>query len=421
LLLSQGGNTFSAKVDRVLKKADLALLTVSGLTSLPVLKDSDAELQVDQDLWAWGFQEGGPSPSERKFQKLAGAKTLGEFVPKDVAEDIKRSGMPDLGVEIIYISGLVPGLSGAPILDAYGAVVGIGEGGLSGGSVGINWATPQRYLHELLRSTEDATQVRVLNLQQFSFGRQLPLASQVFSCGGYSFTRMPSFILGNALTGTDDPLGLQQLTNGFSVAGVDAATAFDGYQELASGATFVLPQGSILSQGASGCSATVPDTPLTFTIQRSQYVPLPDLSGAISLRTKFDFATLTPTPAYWVPHPQWQSPAVWPRWDGFAARRVNWLPRQGPGGPPDLNGEGIFTTIAIKNGAFLGVSVHVSSGYLNTPQFFSNCVANPAVPDCPKEMQRVRKWGAAVIAVHLATFPIGFGIGQTPMVYKNQF
>jgi hypothetical protein len=419
--VTRDGQTLPAKVTRVLKKADLALLTVSGLAPLPALQESSLALADDQDLWAWGFQEGGPTPSERKFQKLTGARTLGEFVNRDVASDIKQSGMPDLGIEIIYVSGLVPGLSGAPILDAHGAVVGIGEGGLSGGSVGVNWATPQRYLNDLVHSTEDTTQVRVWNVHQFSFGRQLPSASQVVNCGGYSFTRMPSFILGNAVLGTDDPKGLQQLTGGFSVAGVGPGTIFDGYQELASGATVVLPQGSILSGGASGCSATFPGTPLKFTIERRQYMPSPDLSGAISLRTQFDFATLSPSPAYWQPNPPWTSPSVWPRWDGFAARRVNWLATPVPGGPPDLNGDGIFTTVAIKSGAFLGVSVHVPSGYLHTLQFFSNCVGNPALPGCPEEIQHAAKWGAAVIAVHLTTFPIGLGIGQQPMAYANPF
>lgn len=421
IAVTKDEQTLTATLTRVLKKADLALLTVSGLAPLPALHESGATLADDQDLWAWGFQEGGPTPSERKFQKLTGARTLGEFVNTAVANDIKNSGMPDLGIEIIYVSGLVPGLSGAPILDASGAVVGIGEGGLNGGSVGINWATPQKYLHDLAQSTEDTASMTSRDIHQFSFGRQLPSASQVFNCGGYSFTHMPSFMMGSALMGTDDPKGLQQLTNSFGVVGLGPETIFDAYQELASGATLVLPQGSILSEGASGCSATFPGTPLKFTIERSRYMPSPDLAGAISLRTQFDSATLSPSPAYWQPNSLWTSPAVWPRWDGFAARRVNWLSTRIPGGPPDPNGDGIFTTVAIKNGVFLGVSVHVPSGYLLTPQFFSGCVGNPALPGCPEEIQHTRKWGAAVIAVHLTTFPLGVGIGQQSIVYKNPF
>src|ERR1700691_3726865 len=59
-----------ATVNRVLRKADLVLLAISNAPPLPAMSESNQALQGDQDLWAWGFQEGAPKPSEKKFVNL---------------------------------------------------------------------------------------------------------------------------------------------------------------------------------------------------------------------------------------------------------------------------------------------------------------------------------------------------------------
>jgi Trypsin-like peptidase domain len=396
--------TLPAKITHILKMADLALLSVSGLDSFPVLSESVSPLTTDQELWAWGYQEGGPNPSERKLYKLEGARTLGEFVSKEVANDIRVSGTPDLSMEIVYVSELVPGLSGAPILDANGTVVGIGNGGLNGGSVGVNWATPPKYLRALESSAESTSQTRTATVYQFGFGRRLPSSSQYVQCGGFIFNQMPSFTLGNALKGTDDARGLQQLSSVFQM--VDQQTLYDGYQELASGATFVLPHGSVVVTSPSGCTATVPYTPIKFTIERRQYTSA-DFSEPNALRAQFDSDTLLPSPVAWSVNPVWTSPPVFvPRWDSFAARRVNWTKPVDPTPDAPPTREAVFTTDAIKRGTFLGVAAHLPPGYLPDP-FPQNCLQSPATQGCHELIQKLKDWGTSMIAVHLATFPIG--------------
>jgi hypothetical protein len=400
------GNPWPATVSRVLKSADLALLTIGGAPSMPAMSESSGPLQTDQDLWTWGFQLGAAAPSERKFHKLEGATKLRDFVSSEVADDIKSSGMPDLDIDIIYVSGLVPGLSGAPILDASGGVVGIGDGGLNGGSVGINWALPQKYLAQLLQSTEDKNSVvGVMNVHQFAFDKALPAGSGAsISCGNTIFNRVPDVSLANAVRGTDSPIGLQQLMNIYSV-GDPTSVSFSVYQDFNSGATFVLPKAATVASGASGCIANLPGTTITFTIEIRHYIPN-NLNDAISERAKFDADVLPQIPAgAWNFDPAFTTPPVTqPRFDDFAARRVSWY-RSLPGSPQI--GENVFTTTAIKRGTFMGVAAHTPSSYFFNPPGLPPCNQNPSFPGCQEVLQRQRTWGTAVISVHLATFPIG--------------
>jgi hypothetical protein len=61
----------------------------------------------------------------------------------DTASRIKYRGSPAIGSKVLSLSGgVLPGHSGAPILDTEGLVVGIGNGGLKSGTIGIGWGIP---------------------------------------------------------------------------------------------------------------------------------------------------------------------------------------------------------------------------------------------------------------------------------------
>jgi hypothetical protein len=374
-----------ASIDRVLIKGDLALLSIVGAPDLPMMSNSDATLQNDQDLWAWGFQEGAPTPSERKMQKLEGGKRLRDYVSDAVANDIKASGMPDPDIDVLYVNSLVNGLSGAPIFDMTGAVVGVGDGGLNGGSVGVNWALPEKYLKELLQSTDNKNRAGQTNVHQFSYDQPSDAKTAAnIDCGGTTFIQGPSVTLQNAMLGTDSPSGLQQLMNVFPV-GNPGSVGFSVYQDRKTGATFVLPPSAIVISTTLGCSASLTGIPITFYIEVRHYFP-GNLDAAMAERTKFDLDVLTQNPpGIWSADLNWTSPPAYPRFDDFAARRVSWI-KTAVGSPLRL--ETAFTTTAIKRGTFLGITARTPSAYLADPQ-------------------AIRNWGTAVLAVHLATFPIG--------------
>jgi hypothetical protein len=403
---SQSGAVWPVTVNRVLKKADLALLKITGAPALPAMEESNAQLQPDQDLWTWGFQLGAPTPSERRFLKLQGSKTLRDFVSQEVADDIKSSGMPDLDSEIVYIGGLVQGLSGAPIIDASGAVVGVGDGGLNGGSVGINWAIPQKYLSELLNSSDSTAVVGNMNTHQFSFDR-LPLlgAGTTVHCGGTIFTRLPDINLGDAVRGTrsDNMQGLTQLIDMYRLPPTES---FAVYQNLESGATFVLPTNAIPSGGDTTCTAKEALVPISYTISVQHYGTHDE---GVSLTDQFGPEAFSSNePGEWDIDPAFTTaPPSGARYDGFEAQRVG-LIKNSPGTLPGSVQieEFAFMTLALKRGIFLGILVEVPASYILDPKVQS-CFGNRQAPGCKTSAQPLVNWAKSKIAIHLATFPIG--------------
>jgi S1-C subfamily serine protease len=65
------------------------------------------------------------------------------YIPPDSRSLFELRNSPEPGIEIYYIEGnLVPGHSGAPLLDPEEKVIGIVNGGIKGGAAGISWAIP---------------------------------------------------------------------------------------------------------------------------------------------------------------------------------------------------------------------------------------------------------------------------------------
>src|SRR5262249_8575482 len=71
------------------------------------------------------------------------AKPLVELVDPETAKLLEKRGSPDVNLAVLSLQGpLLPGHSGAPILDGDGRVIAVGNGGLRGGTVDHGWAVP---------------------------------------------------------------------------------------------------------------------------------------------------------------------------------------------------------------------------------------------------------------------------------------
>jgi S1-C subfamily serine protease len=77
--------------------------------------------------------------------KIAETTVLLRILPEKAIHLVDRRGSPAIGVRVLRIEGnLQPGHSGAPLLNRNKQVIGVGNGGLDTGRVGIGWAIPWR-------------------------------------------------------------------------------------------------------------------------------------------------------------------------------------------------------------------------------------------------------------------------------------
>lgn len=66
------------------------------------------------------------------------------FLAGDLAKPLNDRNSPSVSNSVLSVTGLEPGDSGAPILDAQGKLLAVADGGLAGGGSKVNWAIPYR-------------------------------------------------------------------------------------------------------------------------------------------------------------------------------------------------------------------------------------------------------------------------------------
>jgi hypothetical protein len=234
------------------------------------------------------------------------------------------------------------------------------------------------------------------NAEQFSLDRAPSggVNTASVNCGGYDFLEFPDISIAQAMQGTDNPLGLQQLVNLFSVANSTSFT-FAVYRNLQMGATFVLPKSAVLQPSNSGCIATIPGSALALIIDVRQHVP--NLAAVTQVSSQFEQAILYQNPHPWNYDPAGSYALPQARFDGFMVTRKHFASSQPPAS--------VFETLADKNGVFMGIASYNPTG-VSTVQA-AGCYANQAIPGCAALLQLWIHIAEAEIAVHLATFPVG--------------
>lgn len=175
----------NATIEKIYRKADLALLKIKQPISRKAADISTTGEINNPKLWVSGFPNGNRndwvrpiSPSDRSPVKLPTA------IGAEEESQLKNLGFPSLDLSIFRMVGsLVPGDSGAPIVDENGSVVAIGNGGLKSGTYSLGWATPASVLNDLLSSNEvhgdiDQASIRLVR-SLFSFTRSYRLQKDV--------------------------------------------------------------------------------------------------------------------------------------------------------------------------------------------------------------------------------------------------
>jgi len=149
-----------AKIEKVLKEADLAMLRLTCDLGLVPLKLQAADPNSSSEYAVWGFPQGVYSiqgDDIRFSRSLENAPTLNSILTGDkLKNELEKQGYPLPVARIIRISSTIqPGHSGAPIFAKDGTVIGVADGGLRGGTARINWAMPASYyVPKLVASTD---------------------------------------------------------------------------------------------------------------------------------------------------------------------------------------------------------------------------------------------------------------------------
>lgn len=395
-----------ATIAKVLRKADLVLLSIGNSPDSTPLRDDQQTSSLDQELATLGFQLQIPDMSSTRLHLRYGGKKLRDIVPATVAQALSDVGSPSLDLEITNIEGvLVPGLSGAPIFNQADKVVAVADGGLENGTVGISWGIPVRTLHDLADSRESVSEIAssVHSAALFAAETDASFKGQQ-SCSGLTLTKLRTISFPRIAASTDDALGLQQLVSYF---GVDPSSfSFDVYQHLSSGATIALPSGAQLTTTNGVCTASLANGEIVMMVQLAALTSDAEIQPKSS---QLEINAAGGSVQGWFGDQGFTYPMPVTRFDGMLVRRRGYI-HVDPGLiglAPVPQDKYLFETIATRGHVMLFTSVTNNSATASNNQRAIACRFNPSQDDCGGILSRTNDWVRSVIAVHLATFPIG--------------
>ncbi len=138
-----------ASVIRVLKQADLVLLrtddVLKGCKAFDTSRVSEAKPKPGEALHTFGYKGGAASGTSRKMEKGAAEEPelLRGLLEEPQRSQVAAGTVPSIDLPVYYVQGgLLPGYSGAPVVNSRNELVGIVEGGLDKGASDYNWLIP---------------------------------------------------------------------------------------------------------------------------------------------------------------------------------------------------------------------------------------------------------------------------------------
>lgn len=177
IIIEFGKKRRKAKVKAVLMEADLVLLEVSRpIKEWRPLEDFEGKKPPYKTrITALGYHHGALGMSTRELLKgYAKPEILQQLLPPQAVAILQQTNMPSVTLPIYYLDGsLLPGYSGAPVVDLRGRLIGIGNGGLENGAANVSWVIPASFLTALEQSNKASLPNKMAQKSQlFSLDRR---------------------------------------------------------------------------------------------------------------------------------------------------------------------------------------------------------------------------------------------------------
>ena len=391
-----------ARVERVLAPSDLVLLTLDQPQRREPLPMNTAPPRVKEQLDAVGFPLNIAGISNTEVKVRFGGNELRSILPPKVLAGF--GPYPSITEEILNLEGnLVPGLSGAPILDSSGRVVGVVDGGLESGAIGISWGIPARYLEALAVSTVRELPGAPGIAELFSADLRASVgATRNFQGGRFVKLRTRSF---EELASTaDDQLGLFQLAQAFSIQSFDPMQfRYDIYQDVSTGATVVLPENATLSEDGFFVTASVGDPRMSVKFHAANVA---DTYAAQNLSLEFENRLTNPEQSAWVQvmlDPQWSYLQPLNRFGVVVNRKA--IYRNIASAYGLQTDKYFFETLATNGETLLAVAAVNNDNGPAMVQLEAACGQGYADPRCRQVFQSRRTWAQMVLGVQFTSFP----------------
>ncbi|MDF2179928.1 serine protease [Aliiglaciecola sp. CAU 1673] len=392
----------SASVEKVLKEADLVLLRVDNAPPVAALNYSARVPSVDEEIHTLGYPLNTREINSFSFKQRYGGRKLADNISSKVLNKLRQNGYPNPEMEVIKLGNesLLPGLSGAPIFDAQGVVLAIGNGGLEEGALNISWGIPAEQLTRLNQSTVRTMPGSGGTRALFAAELDAQMGEEI-ALGNSRLIRVRTRTLSELLATADDQLGLSQLATLFAMFN-PMSFHYDIYQDVNTGATLVVPAGSqLFPKPGQPWQVALPgvseDLPIWLHVQLQQ---TDSVMHAQLLSQQFElWVGRQYAGTQWMPDPNWSYLVPYQRFDGLLVNRKAWM-----GADMYGNSKYAFETLALRNLTFLGaVAVREDA----PPFLVEQClVYQVQSPECQFVWQLTANWAYVVLGLQLTGFSL---------------
>ncbi len=387
--------TTQLRVTNQLTKADLALLSVNDDHGWPALQTENNEVAVNEVLKAIGYGYGVNSWHDVDLKKSAGDATLRKAIPAEAWQQLQQAGLMEDGTQVIRAQGhLVSGMSGAPVINKEGLLVGIGDGGLEKGAASISWVMPASYLSEL-ETAGNTANVNTQNLTVAFSADVNETDGKTIQCGGITFKKSRTRPFSALAPYADNPEAINLIMNALGVN--PQGFNYDIYESPKNGGVVALPAGIEIQGDGYFCAGEMENFDITVGFSGGE---APNLQQINNLSIEFDANIVQATGYFFQPDPEVSYLGAWERGDGFITTRKGYYALNATTGFPQAY---LYETLMTKGTEFIGVAAlmeHIP------PQNFQYCLLNQYDPNCGSEFQLLLKdWTQTMLGLFLSTFP----------------